>query len=48
MSGAASALEMKMKLFSKELENVNLCRFLSVICFVRMDREVFPFQVSVV
>jgi hypothetical protein len=34
--GAVRAFEIKLKLFRKQLENVSLCLFLPVICFIRM------------
>jgi hypothetical protein len=38
MFGAVRAFEIKLKLFRKQLENANLCHFLSVIYFIAMDQ----------
>jgi hypothetical protein len=37
MFRAVRAFEMKLKLFRKEMENVNLCHFFPLICFIGVD-----------
>jgi hypothetical protein len=44
MFGAVSAFKMKLKLFRKQLENINMRQFPSCDFLHRMGQKVFPFQ----